>query len=186
MNKINWNFKNTYFELLSVNGDGLGADLVNNQLKENGEGMLGLVLGTEDINSTAAILKDKGFPISEVSNGEGKNSQNDEIRKYFIIIKELGEFHIFKLFPRMFYNIDKPIELQDLSGDIYYLEDWFHQDDIAQYAMQQYPDLGEFDISIDNQNADDDYLLASGCDTKLFKSHLFQNPNGPQGMIVYS
>ena len=77
-----FNFKNTYFELLSANGDGLGADLVNNQLKENGEGMLGLVLGTEDINSTAAILKDKGFPISEVSNGEGKNSQNDEIRKW--------------------------------------------------------------------------------------------------------
>ena len=77
-----FNFKNTYFELLSVNGDGLGADLVNNQLKENGEGMLGLVLGTEDINSTAAILKDKGFPISEVSNGEGKNSQSDEIRKW--------------------------------------------------------------------------------------------------------
>ena len=77
-----FNFKNTYFELLSVNGDGLGADLVNNQLKENGEGMLGLVLGTKDINSTAAILKDKGFPISEVSNGEGKNSQSDEIRQW--------------------------------------------------------------------------------------------------------
>ena len=77
-----FNFKNTYFELLSANGDGLGADLVNNQLKENGEGMLGLVLGTEDINSTSAILKDKGFPISEVSNGEGKNSQSDEIRQW--------------------------------------------------------------------------------------------------------
>ena len=77
-----FNFKNTYFELLSVDGVGLGADLVNNQLKENGEGMLGLVLGTKDINSTAAILKDKGFSISEVSNGEGKNSQSDEIRKW--------------------------------------------------------------------------------------------------------
>ena len=77
-----FNFKNTYFELLSANGDGLGADLVNNQLKENGEGMLGLVLGTEDINSTSAILKDKGFPISEISNGKGKNSQNNEIRKW--------------------------------------------------------------------------------------------------------
>ena len=77
-----FNFKNTYFELLSVDGVGLGADLVNNQLKENGEGMLGLVLGTKDINSTAAILKDKGFPISEVSNGEGKNSQSDETRQW--------------------------------------------------------------------------------------------------------
>ena len=77
-----FNFKNTYFELLSEDGVGLGADLVNNQLKENGEGMLGLVLGTKDINSTAAILKDKGFSISEVSNGEGKNSQSDEIRQW--------------------------------------------------------------------------------------------------------
>ena len=77
-----FNFKNTYFELLSVNGDGLGADLVNNQLKENGEGMLGLVLGTEDINSTEATLKDKGFLVSDVSLGEGKNIENDKVRKW--------------------------------------------------------------------------------------------------------
>ena len=77
-----FNFKNTYFELLSASGNGLGADLVNNQLKENGEGMLGLVLGTEDINSTEAILKDKGFSVSDVSLGEGKNIENDEVRKW--------------------------------------------------------------------------------------------------------
>ena len=77
-----FNFKNTYFELLSASGNGLGADLVNNQLKENGEGMLGLVLGTEDINSTKATLKDKGFLVSDVSLGEGKNIENDEVRKW--------------------------------------------------------------------------------------------------------
>ena len=77
-----FNFKNTYFELLSANGDGLGADLVNNQLKENGEGMLGLVLGTEDINSTEATLKDKGFLVSDVSLGEGENIENHEVRKW--------------------------------------------------------------------------------------------------------
>ena len=77
-----FNFKNTYFELLSASGNGLGADLVNNQLKENGEGMLGLVLGTEDINSTEAILKDKGFSVSDVSLGEGKNIENDEVREW--------------------------------------------------------------------------------------------------------
>ena len=77
-----FNFKNTYFELLSASGKGLGADLVNNQLKENGEGMLGLVLGTEDINSTEATLKDKGFLVSDVSLGEGKNIENDEVRKW--------------------------------------------------------------------------------------------------------
>lgn len=77
-----FNFKNTYFELLSASGNGLGADLVNNQLKENGEGMLGLVLGTEDINSTEATLKDKGFLVSDVSLGEGENIENHEVRKW--------------------------------------------------------------------------------------------------------
>ena len=44
--------------------------------------MLGLVLGTEDINSTEATLKDKGFLVSDVSLGEGKNIENDELRKW--------------------------------------------------------------------------------------------------------
>ena len=43
------NFENTYFELLAVNGSGIGADLVNHTINEKGEGLLGLVLGTKNI-----------------------------------------------------------------------------------------------------------------------------------------
>ena len=38
-----FNFDNTYFELLSATGDGLGAALVNYYLDQDGEGLIGLV-----------------------------------------------------------------------------------------------------------------------------------------------
>ena len=59
------------------------------------------------------------------------------------------------------------------------------QDNILEYAKENL-DIGEFDIYIDSQNIDDeDGLLATETDKILFKSHLLQNPEGPQGMIVY-
>ena len=56
-----FNFNNTYFELLSASGDGLGAMLVNHALEETGEGLIGMVLGTDDIAKTANDLKNKSF-----------------------------------------------------------------------------------------------------------------------------
>ena len=77
-----FNFKNTYFELLSAKGEGLGAELVDSNIKKNGDCLIGLVFGTEDINSVESILKNKGYAVTEPSEGVGKNSQNNEIRKW--------------------------------------------------------------------------------------------------------
>ena len=44
-----FNFKNTYFELLAAKGEGLGAELVKNMIKEKGEGLIGIVFGTKNI-----------------------------------------------------------------------------------------------------------------------------------------
>ena len=71
-----FNFKNTYFELLSSKGSGLGADLVNRSISMNGEGLIGLVLGTEDIDVTKKLLEDKGFPVTEPSEGVAKSTIN--------------------------------------------------------------------------------------------------------------
>ena len=79
---IIFNFKNTYFELLSSKGNGLGAELVNNSISENGEGLIGQALGTEDIKETRKLLAEKGFSISEPLEGVGENSINKEIRKW--------------------------------------------------------------------------------------------------------
>ena len=77
-----FNFKNTYFELLSSKGSGLGADIVNNSISENGEGLIGQAFSTEDINQTTKLLTEKGFSVTEPSDGIGKSSINNEIRKW--------------------------------------------------------------------------------------------------------
>jgi len=77
-----FNFKNTYFELLSAKGEGLGASLVNDALDQKGEGLTGIVFGTADINKTLNSLTNKGYSVTEPSDGEGINSNNKEIRKW--------------------------------------------------------------------------------------------------------
>ena len=72
-----FNFENTYLELLSATGSGIGADLVKQTIKEKGDSLLGLVLGTKDIKSFREIIKKSGHFLSELSDGEGKNEQNE-------------------------------------------------------------------------------------------------------------
>ena len=77
-----FNLENTYLELLSANGDGLGAALVNHYLEKDGEGLIGIVFGTNDLNEVAKSIKDKGFNIGDITNGEGINSNGSEKRKW--------------------------------------------------------------------------------------------------------
>ena len=77
-----FNFNNTYFELLAAKGDGLGAMLVNHALQETGEGLIGIVFGTDNIKETHQKLSDKGFLLGDVSTGEGANFKKNKIRKW--------------------------------------------------------------------------------------------------------
>ena len=77
-----FNFNNTYLELLAENGDGLGADLIKQTLEEKGEGLFGMVLGTDDINMTSNNLKELGYLISDPSEGEGTDYETGETRKW--------------------------------------------------------------------------------------------------------
>lgn len=77
-----FNFQNTYFELLSASGNGLGAMLVQHALQESGEGLLGMVLGTNNIEQTTQSLKDHSFLINEPGEGVGTNFKNDDVRKW--------------------------------------------------------------------------------------------------------
>ena len=86
-----FNFKNTYLELLSAEGEGVGADLVNESIKKNGEGLAGIVLNTKDISKASKKLKDLGFFVGDVLTGEGKNKDTNDIRnwKYLFLPQEL-------------------------------------------------------------------------------------------------
>jgi len=77
-----FNFNNTYFELLAAKGDGLGAMLVNHALQETGEGLIGIVFGTDNLKETHQKLSDKGFLLGDISDGEGANFKNNKIRKW--------------------------------------------------------------------------------------------------------
>ena len=77
-----FNFNNTYFELLAAKGEGLGAMLVNHALQETGEGLIGIVFGTDNLKKIHQKLSDKGLLIGDVSNGEGANFKNNKIRKW--------------------------------------------------------------------------------------------------------
>ena len=77
-----FNFQNTYFELLAAKGEGLGAALVNHYLQESGEGLIGIVLGTEDIDKCYKSLQSKGFALGEISKGEGINFKDGSIREW--------------------------------------------------------------------------------------------------------
>ena len=77
-----FNFQNTYLELLSPAGEGLGADLINHYLKDTGEGLIGMVFATKDINGAYQSLQNHGFPLGEPSDGEGTNSADQKLRKW--------------------------------------------------------------------------------------------------------
>ena len=77
-----FNFNNTYFELLAAKGDGIGAMLVNHALQETGEGLIGIVFGTDNLKETHQILSSKRFLLGDISGGEGINFKDNKIRKW--------------------------------------------------------------------------------------------------------
>ena len=75
-------FKNTYFELLSSTGEGLGADLVKHYLNQSGEGLIGIVFATDDIKKAKSSLEEQGFNMPDISSGEGINSSDQQVRRW--------------------------------------------------------------------------------------------------------
>ena len=77
-----YNFSNIYLELLATNGKGIGADLVERTLNENGEGLAGLVLGTDDISQIKEHITISGYNLTHMSEGEGGDFESGKIRNW--------------------------------------------------------------------------------------------------------
>ena len=77
-----FNFKNTYFELLSANAEGPGAALVNNAIEKQGDGLIGVAYGTNNIDKSFYKLKKSGYLLTEPSDGEGVDNKTQKIRKW--------------------------------------------------------------------------------------------------------
>ncbi len=77
-----YNFSNTYFEILAAKGEGMGATLVKHSIEERGEGLTGIVLGTDNIQDCENQILKKDFKPSTISNGEGMDFDNGEVRRW--------------------------------------------------------------------------------------------------------
>ena len=138
-----FNFNNTYFELLAAKGEGLGAALVNHALQETGEGLIGIVFGTDNLKETHEKLSKKGFLLGDISFGEGTNLKNNKIRKWknlflspeltrgifsFLIEHTEGNLPITNKFePSMVNNLDHVvINTNDADGFIEVYKDIFN------------------------------------------------------------
>ena len=77
-----FNFKNTYLELLTSDGEGPGAELVKNLIQENGDGLAGIVFGVDDMLQTVQQLKQEGYQISDPAEGEGSDNETNKVRKW--------------------------------------------------------------------------------------------------------
>ena len=138
-----FNFKNTYCELLSANGDGLGAELVNSAIEEQGDGLIGVVLGTNNIEESFSTLKKSGYLVTEPTGGEGIDNKTQKIRKWknlflppeltrgifsFIIEHSEGELPSLNKYPKATINkLDHlVINTNDANGFINIYKDVFN------------------------------------------------------------
>jgi len=76
-----FNFENTYLELLSPSDAGPGTEYINSLLKEKGDHLAGIVLGTDNIEHTKEALKKNGHAV-EISSGEAINEKDEKIRRW--------------------------------------------------------------------------------------------------------
>ena len=77
-----FNFNNIYLELLAANGEGAGASLVNSTLEEKGEGLAGIVLGSDSLNNVKEKLSLKGYKTSDLVEGEGFDEDAGKTRTW--------------------------------------------------------------------------------------------------------
>ena len=74
-----YNFSNTYFEILAAKGEGIGATLVKQSIEEKGEGLTGLVLGSNNLEDCENQISKKHFKSPPISIGEGMDSDRGDI-----------------------------------------------------------------------------------------------------------
>lgn len=77
-----FNFENTYLELLAATGHGSGADLVRKRIDQKGEGLFGLVLGSNDLQALRKKVQGLGYNLPRITAGEGVNSETGHKRSW--------------------------------------------------------------------------------------------------------
>lgn len=95
-----------------------------------------------------------------------------------------NNYNFDEFYPDVIYNMDQPLELQDLGGNIFLLENWFDCDDIVGLIYETHPSLKNVDFIVPQDDEDEDYK-ANRSYNDDFKYYLLQTQSGPFAMVVY-
>ena len=124
------------------------------------------------------------FPEVSKSLGFWETKELNEEQRRNVVTLAKGKYNFNNFYPEIVNNISKPLELQDLSGEIFPVLNWFESKDILALAHQTYPELGEFDIFL-NQPEEEDDFKATKANKNIFKKMLMEQQEGPNGILVY-
>ena len=73
---------NCYLELLAAKGEGWAADTVNQMIAEKGEGLCGLVFGTDDAEAFLSDARAAGLEVSDPQAGHGIDTASGATRTW--------------------------------------------------------------------------------------------------------
>lgn len=104
---------------------------------------------------------------------------NDVEKKNMIKVIEKG-ISFDSYIPQMFNKISGPLQIQDLSGDVFLLDNWFESQNIMEDFKNQNSayNLGEFDIFIND-------IFLSQVTTKIQKEIILLNDMESKATLVY-
>ena len=95
------------------------------------------------------------------------------------------EYDFDEFYPDLIYNMDAPLELQDLCGAFFPVENWFESNDIISLIYETHPELQGSKFVICDEDEDDDFVANEESNNEL-KDKLLENQEGPFAMIVYT
>lgn len=111
-------------------------------------------------------------------------TQLSDVEKANVLEVEKQKIITYDIHPDLFFNPTTDLELTDLSGDSFWIPGWFQSNNIMELIHQTLPDLGNIDIYVESFTDKPDQLGSQTYNLHL-KYLLFNQPNGPQAMIVY-
>ena len=138
------------------------------------------------------LLNKDNFPYLSLVNQQNQllrdavqyGTQLSEEERQNVVKVRRQKIKVHTLYPEMFLNPNIPLQLTDLSGDSYEVPGWFQCHNLMRHIHETLPELGKIDIYIESFTDKPDQL-GSQSYTKHLKYLLFNNPHGPQAMIVY-
>ena len=124
------------------------------------------------------------FPGDVDKLGFWKTQELKDEEKWNVVRLAQAKYNFNHFYPDIIYHIDTPLELQDLSGEIFQIPGWFDCDDIMGLACQTLLDIGIFEIVIEQPQAEEDFMVSRHTNQDL-KRLLLSMVDGPFGMLVY-